>query len=189
MHVRAIALAIPLALGMACQHANKTGAMGRPSGEGQQASSGGEAGAPLAQDPLMRPGPSIQGHSDDRTVAGHIATVTADAVAIETDQGETKTLQIVPETAIQLDGQDASSDALAEGQPVRASFDTVDGQEIAVKIRAGEAAASGDAPIGGTGTSVDQAPAAPTAPDAGWGPAPDTGSGGPKSEDDVPSGR
>lgn len=188
MHVRAIALAIPLALGMACQHANKTGAMGRPAGEGEQAASGAEAGAPLGQDPIMRPGPSIQGHSDDRTVAGHIATVTSDAVAIETEQGETRTLQIVPETAIQLDGRDVSADELAEGQPVRASFDTVEGQEVAVKIRAGDAA-SGDAPIGGTGTSVDQAPAAPTAPDAGWGPAPDAGGGGPKSEDDVPSGR
>ncbi len=187
MHVRAIALAIPLALGTACQHANQTGAMPPASGEGQQASAGREGGPPLAQDPIMRPGPALQGHSDDRTVVGRIAAVSADAVAIETDQGETRTLQIVPETAIQLDGEDASSDELAEGQPVLASFGTVEGRQVAVRIRAGDVAASEGTPDGGTGASADQAPAAPAAPDAGWGPPPDAGRGGPKSEDDVPS--
>jgi hypothetical protein len=180
MKTRAIALAVPLAFGMACTHTGQTGAAARPPSEEQQASGGG-AGAPLARDPLMRPGPSIQGHSDDQIVTGQVAEATGSSVTIQTPQGEHRTLQIVPETAIEVDGQDASSADLAEGQPVRASFDVVEGQEVAVKIRAGDAAAGATSPAdAGTGSSdtTNQEPARPdpgsAAPDAGWGP-PGTG--------------
>jgi hypothetical protein len=135
----------------------------------------------------MQPGLAIQGHGEDQIVAGRVAAATASEVTIQTPQGDNRTLQIVPETLVQIDGQDASSQALAEGQAIRASFDVVDGQEVAVKIRAGgsEAAAS-QAPRSdlGTGSSAtdgenagpsDQSNPKPNdagtaTPDAGWGP-------------------
>jgi hypothetical protein len=193
MNVRAIALTIPLALGIACTHTGQTGAASRPSSsEGQQASGGAAGGAPLAQDPIMRPGPSIQGHGDDQIVVGEIADATGSSLTIQTPQGEKRTLQIVPETMIELDGQDASSDDLTEGQPVRASYEVVEGQEVAVKIRAGDASAGasdaaspGSPSTGqdlGTGSSSGATGPAPTpdpqsAPDAGWGPPPGHGVG------------
>lgn len=164
MNVRAIALAVPLALGLACQTTSKQGSAGtatapqpEPSdqqasgapqppdrqqpADQQQAGTGEQAGAAQqdlpSADPVIRPGPSIQGHAEDETVAGHIAEVSADELVIDTESGQAR-LQVVPETSIELDGMEASVEDLLEGQPVRASYDTVDGQEIAVKIRAGD---------------------------------------------------
>jgi hypothetical protein len=178
MNARAIALVVPLALGTACTHAGQSGAMSR--GEPQEPSAGSTASsAPLAKDPIMQPGPAIQGHGEDQIVFGRIAEATGSQVTIQTPQGEKRTLQIVPETMVQLDGQDAASQDLAEGQPVRASFDVVDGQEVAVKIRAGDV---GPASQGTGSSSTDQGtgasdqatpPPAPdpgnATPDAGWG--------------------
>jgi hypothetical protein len=188
MKARAIALVVaPLALGTACVHSGQTAAT--PSGEQQAAvaagaPAGASTGAPAARDPLMQPGLEIQGHGSDQIVAGRIAEASGSQVIIQTQQGDARTLQIVPETMIQLDGQDAASGDLAEGQAVRASFDVVEGQEVAVKIRAGaSAAAASDATSTGQGTgssatdqgtgSSDQAtPHGPenATPDAGWGP-------------------
>lgn len=160
MKIRAVALAVPLALGMACQHASKQGSPGaatsQPPSSAPQASGGGAGGGPLAEDPLMRPGPSIQGHAEDQIVEGRIADKSEAEVTITTPGGERRTLQIAPETAIELDGMEATGDDLTEGQPVRASFDVVDGQEIAVKIRAGDASAGMGTPAEGTGSSVEQ---------------------------------
>lgn len=194
MKIRAIALAVPLAFAAACQHSSRQGASGtaaapQPQPQEQQAAGGAPGAAPLAEDPLMRPGPSIQGHAEDQIVAGHIAEVSGTEVTIATRDGDTRTLQVVDQTAVELDGMEASADDLTEGQPVRASFDVVDGQEVAVKIRAGDAAAAFGEPqeqdpgaLQGTGSSAERpVPAAPadpatpapdrrTAPDAGWGP-------------------
>jgi hypothetical protein len=106
--------------------------------QGSQASSAGQEGSQpgtAAQDPLMQPGPAVKGHASDRVVSGAIATVSPFSVSIVSDQGETKTLEIVPETAITVEGTEASSTELEEGQPVRASFNEVDGQEVAVEIQ------------------------------------------------------
>ena len=128
-------------------------------------------------------------HGREEHVAGRLAEVSGTEVTIATRDGERRTLQVVEQTAVELDGMAASADDLTEGQPVRASFDVVDGQEVAVKIRAGDAAAAWGEPqeqdpgaTQGTGSSAEQpVPAAPTdpaapapdrrtAPDAGWGP-------------------
>lgn len=190
MKARAIALVVPLALGTACTHAGQTAGTSPSSGE-RQAAAGATGSAPAGRDPLMRPGLAIQGHGEDRIVAGRIAATTGSEVTIQTPQGDRRTLQIVPETMIQLDGQDAASEDLAAGQAIRASFDDVDGQEVAVKIRAGgsEAAASDATTDQGTGSSAtdqgtgsssgDQGTGSPSpdgsnpgneTPDAGWGP-------------------
>ncbi len=158
MKVRAITLALPaLVLASACMHTSKqssagTASSGQPEPQQPQAS-----GGAVTQDPMMVPGPAVQGHAEDQVVAGQISDVTEDTLSIRTELGDTRTLQIVPETAIQLDGSDASTDELAEGQPVRASFDVVNGQEIAVKVQAGEeSAAQGGTASGQAGSGTDQ---------------------------------
>lgn len=176
MNVRAIALAVPLALGMACMHSQGQGAMGSAStapSQQPQASAGG-AGA-VTQDPIMQPGPAVQGHAGDEIVAGRIADLGSDTISVETQQGGTRTLQVVPETDIRVDGRDASFQDLAQGQDIRASFDTVGGQDVAVKIHAGQLGAS----QGGTGSApTDQGAAAPPAPgDQGTAPPPATDQG------------
>jgi hypothetical protein len=177
MNVRAIVLAVPaaLAVGSACSHAQQTGASSLPSD--RQAA--GERREPLAQDPLMQPGPAVQGHAGDEVVVGRIASAADDAITIETAQGETRTLQIAPETWVTLDGEDASAQDLTEGVPVRASYDEVDGEQVAVKVHAGVAIPRAQ----GTGSSSQESTGEPGAtdpgadvgapPDAGWGPPPD----------------
>lgn len=179
MKARAIALVVPLAVGIACVHTGQTASTQPPPGE-RQAAAGATGGAPGARDPLMEPGLAIQGHGEDRIVAGRIAAATGSEVTIQTPQGDKRTLQIVPETMIQLDGQDAASEDLVEGQAIRASFDDVDGQEVAVKIRAGgtEAAASDATTDQGTGSSATDAGSGPSATDQGGSP-PDQGGSNP----------
>jgi hypothetical protein len=156
-----------LAFGAACTHTSTqssagTAPSGAPAMQQPQASGTGD----VTQDPIMQPGPRVQGHAGDELVAGRITEVTNDTVSVRTAQGDTKTLQIVPETEIQLDGQDASAADLGEGQPVRASFDLVDGQQVAVKVHAG-------APGAGQGGTASGAPPA-TEP---MQPPPDQGTG------------
>lgn len=189
MNVRAVALAVPLALGMACMHTQGTGAMGSASTAAPSAQQPQAAAGAATQDPIMQPGPLVQGHAGDEIVAGRITDVGVDTVSIETEQGGTRTLQVVPQTAIEIDGQDASVQDLAQGQPVRASFDVVDGQGVAVKIHAREFTAPQGGPTdqgstpgssgGGTGGARGEGTGSGTPP----APAPGTGAGtsGPRS--------
>lgn len=207
MKTRSLALAVPLAVGIACTH--QTGAMSRPSDESRQAAeerqqqdeqaqqraqqaAGG--GAAAARDPIMQPGPAVQGHAEDQIVVGWIADATDSSVTVETEQGDKRTLQIVPQTTVQLDGKDASAAELAQGEPVRASFDVVEGQEVAVKVQAGDTGAT-EAASQGTGSSAaeqgpgDQGTAEPTAPpDQGTAPAPAPGDTPPDAGWDAPGG-
>ncbi|HEY6099892.1 MAG TPA: hypothetical protein VIW03_10710, partial [Anaeromyxobacter sp.] len=117
------------------------------------------SGATAAQDPLMQPGDRIKAHSDDNVVSGKIARVSRRMVVIETDAGEQKPVFIVPETQIQVDGQDAQRSDLKQGQDVRASFNNVDGRDVAVVIHAGaEANASPDDPNAAPGASSPSSP-------------------------------
>jgi hypothetical protein len=139
MKLRAIALAAPLVFGAACMHTSKqsaggTASAGQPAPQQPQASAG--ATGDVTQDPLFQPGPRVQGHAGDEVVAGRITGVTNDSLLVRTGQGEMRILILVPETEIQLDGRDASAADLAEGQPVAASFDVVEGQQVAVKVHA-----------------------------------------------------
>lgn len=166
MKVRTIALAAPLVLGAACMHSSTrssagTASAGQAAPQQPQASAG--TTGEVTQDPLFQSGPSEQGHAGDAVVAGRIAEVTNDTLSVRTSQGETHTLQIVPETEVQLDGRDASPDDLAEGAPVRASFDVVDGEQVAVKVHAGASEPGPGA------SSLDQGPAAPEQGSSGSG--------------------
>ncbi len=132
-------------------------------------SSDAQAAGRAAQDPIMHPGPPVKAHAEDQVVRGVISDVSEDTVSIESDLGVTRTLTIVPQTTIRVNGEDASYDDLSEGQPVRAAFSDVEGEDVAVEIRAGELGAPSE-------------PATP--PDAGSsphspGPSGSTGSGSP----------
>lgn len=190
MQVRYIALALPLALGLACktsssprstrtaesgqtsqatrsdaqaQNVPKTATDPSSTSPAEPTMSGTTPGAAAATPPLMEPGASessdVKAHSDDQVVSGRIAKVTRRAIAIESDTGERKTLALVPETWITVDGQDAKRTDLQQGQDVRASFNEVNGREIAVMISAGETAAD-------RGGSSSMERTSPTSPDS-----------------------
>jgi len=174
MRVRVIAFAVPLAVGMACttsgsqargsgstptassgtqgSDTTSTTAQGSTtsSGQGSQASSGAQ-GAQGALDPLMEPGPAIKGHASDQIVAGEIGDVSSDTVSIQSVQGDTTTLEIVPQTSIKIDGRDATYAELEEGQQVRASFNQVEGRDVAVEIDVGRSPS--DAASGSSGSA------------------------------------
>jgi Cu/Ag efflux protein CusF len=196
MYVRAIALAIPLALGLAaCKTSHTQSESGRtattepsrtsteqstatatPSQPGAEASastsgtageatasgstqggvSGSTSGAYGSGAGAMTP----PAHSDDQTVTGKVTRVSERSVAIKSDMGEEKTLDLVPQTMVKVDGQDATRTELKEGQEVRASFNQVEGRDVAVQIEAREATSTGGSgstmmPGSSTGTGTD----------------------------------
>lgn len=195
MYVRAIALALPLVLGIAaCKTSSTHGSGQTASTEPSQSSQNqtttspdrpeAEAGA-TASGTATTDSPTASGgvsgtmsgtaeatpHSDDETVTGKVTSITESSVAIQSDMGEEKLLELVPQTMVKVDGQDASRTDLKEGQEVRASFNHVEGRDVAVQIEARESAGStgtmpGDTtgtgtsdPAGSTGTTD---PASPT---------------------------
>jgi hypothetical protein len=189
MNVRAIALALPLVVGIAaCKtsstQGSKTASSTEPSQSSQNQSTAGhpEAGGNASASATVDQGATsgtAQGsastgtstdrsvgaygsttgestpaaHSDDQSVTGKVARVSDDFVAIQSDLGEEKTLQLVPQTSVMLDGQDARRTDLKEGQEVRASFNTVDGKDIAVEIEAHQAASLQGGPTGSSGST------------------------------------
>lgn len=174
MNFRISGLAVALAaLALACasteSQSRETGAMstepGSSSRQGSQASAGqqGSAGS-AAQDPLMEPGPQIKSHAEDEVVTGQLGQVSPHSVSIQSSQGTTKTLEIVPETSIVVEGREGTYADLQEGQPVRASYAMVEGHEVAVEIHAGVGTGGRSSGMG-TGTSGDQSgSSAPSGP-------------------------
>jgi hypothetical protein len=121
-------------------------------GEKQQSKAGSQAqggtgsggqSARSAEDPLMKPGPAVKGHASDQVLSGRIAEVSQDKVKIESRSGQSKDLELAPETLI--DGKTGNHQALKEGQQVRASFNEVDGKSVAVEIHSRKGGAAGAA--------------------------------------------
>jgi hypothetical protein len=99
-------------------------------------------------------GSDIKGHASDRVVMGTVSSMTSGTLSIASDTGgAAKTLHVVPETIITVDGVDARISDIKEGEQVRASFSEQEGRQVAVKIEAGPST------MGGTGTSADTPPA------------------------------
>jgi hypothetical protein len=166
MKLRTAAIAAALVVAAACRTSGSQASGGQPSPTSTEATTAGTQTAPsgtAGQDPLMRPGPDLKGHASDQVISGAIARISSNQVAIASDGGSLVVLEIVPETSITVNGQDASYDQLQEGQPVRASFSEVQGEgHVAVEIRA--LPAQGGGSYGSSGSS-------------GYG-SPDTGSTG-----------
>jgi hypothetical protein len=103
----------------------------------------------------MEPGPAIKGHASDRIVSGKIDEVSGTSLTISSHLGDRKVLKVAPETSITIDGMDGSLADVEEGQPVRASYNQADGQDVAVAIEVGkEPSATEPKELGGTSGST-----------------------------------
>ncbi len=116
----------------------------------------------------------------NQVVTGKVGSVSSGALTINANDGTQQTLDLAPETTIRVNGQDARYTDLAEGLPVRASFNSVGDRNVAVDVRAG------------SGLSSDQSDANPSPNQNGFegtpgaGGQPGTGGGGPGHEDTNP---
>jgi hypothetical protein len=81
----------------------------------------------------------MMAHSDDQTVRGKVSKVSKQEISITPKGGEAKTLKLSPETVVTINGKDAKPTQLKQGQQVRASYSSQDGDEVAVKIEVGKA--------------------------------------------------
>lgn len=81
----------------------------------------------------------VKGHADDQTVRGKLSKVSKEEVSITPKGGEAKTLKISPQTIVTINGKDAKPTQLKQGQQVRASYQSQDGDDVAVKIEVGKA--------------------------------------------------
>ncbi len=134
------------------------------SGTGASASTG-SAGSSSSTGSSSTAQGGVKAHSVDQVVSGKISKVSGNELTVSTDGGTDRTLQLVPQTMVTVDGNQATTGDLKEGQQVRASFDVVGGQDVAVEIQAGKNAQNQ------TGANFQGAPGA-----GGW-PEPMTGAG------------
>ncbi len=164
---RAVALALPFALGLACTHARSSRAQGTTT-----------QGTAAAESTPSSTDSSVAIHPGDELVAGRVTDLTSDAISIDPGPGEAlRTLRIVPQTVITVGGQAATAAEIRQGDDVRASYRDVDGEDVAVRIASGE-------PWSGSSTAPATNPAPPDTPDsAGVGGA--AGAGGDTSSDET----
>ena len=101
------------------QGSSGTGASGSSDTTGSSAAAGGR---------------ELGGHSDDQTVTGKVAKLGKRSISIEASGGEAKTLKIVPQTVVTMNGKTAKTSQIKPGQQVRASFNQQGGQDVAVTI-------------------------------------------------------
>ncbi len=120
MRIRELALALPLAAGIACS----TSSTQAP----RTASRTTQTGAATTSDTRR---------SGDQVVGGVITGISAQSLTILTGDGTTRTLRLAPDTSVQVDGRDARASDLQEGQPVRATFSPAAGDDVAVTVDAG----------------------------------------------------
>jgi hypothetical protein len=136
MRIRELALALPLAMGIAACSTTSS------QGNARAAPAGGETAA-QAQAPADTSGnvdanarSGLAAHSDDQIVTGKITRLTPQSVTISTPDGQDKVLDVVPQTSVLVDGKDADRTALVEGLPARAAFSNDGDRDVAVTIYA-----------------------------------------------------
>jgi hypothetical protein len=180
MHVRALALALPFVLGIACRTSStessstsgKTAAAEGSSYANDPASgvraeegTGTDAGntastqstttssAEIAKsnpatsgssatgstgtgrDPLMvQDHQPIKAHASDQVLSGTVSSAGSGSISVRSDTGQSKTLRIVAQTSITRDGVDVQGSQIQAGDQVHASFNQVQGDDIAVVI-------------------------------------------------------
>ncbi len=140
MNVRVAGIAIALVLGMAGMACKTSGSQTGAEGSTKTSSGDTYAGKPGAQAPDQS---GVTAGPAALIITGAIDRVSPQAVAIMSDVGDVKVLNIVPQTSITIEGMEASSSDLMEGQPVRASFNQVNGQAVAVRIQVMEGTPGG----------------------------------------------
>jgi hypothetical protein len=118
---------------------------GMGSSEPQQGSPMGSGGSSesMGTDKSAEPGSMVSqadsgmmsGHGNDEMVTGKLSKVNAEQITIAPKGGgEAKTLKLVKETVVTVNGKTAKPSQLKQGQNVHASYSEQDGDEIAVKI-------------------------------------------------------
>jgi hypothetical protein len=142
MKILAIVFALPLLAATAC---SSTSSAGRSRATTTRGDTGASASAGTSVDTGSRASSDLKAHSDDQIVRGQIVEATPDALTIRASDGSSKTLLLVPQTTVQIDGRDARASDLREGLPVRASFSTSGRERVAVQVIAGQGADQGAA--------------------------------------------
>lgn len=197
MRIRTIALALPLVVGgAACSttSSQRTQAAAPPPvaateregnapanrpesqpGSGVGATAPGQPMGTAASGSDVAAADDLKAHSDDDVISGTISKVSGHSLTISSDDGNQHTLQLVPQTSVMVNGQEAQTTDLQEGQPVRASFSSVEDRDVAVDVRAGSAS--------GTGQSASPSDASGFQGTPGAGGMPGPGGGGPQSSD------
>jgi Cu/Ag efflux protein CusF len=122
------------ASGTATGSASGSTDMGMGAGAAGAAGTMGSSSGTMSGD--MPAGGDLKAHESDDMVSGTVQKVSKKSIAIQGTGGQMTSLQLVPETLVTVDGQDAKPTQLREGQEVRASFNTVGGKQTAVKIEA-----------------------------------------------------
>jgi hypothetical protein len=72
-------------------------------------------------------------------VAGKIAKISKDEISIQPTGAKPMTLKLNEETTYSVSGKDAKWTQLKKGQSVRASYENVGGDDVAVRIESGAA--------------------------------------------------
>ncbi len=192
MYVRALALALPFVLGIACktsstQSSSDSYAQDPASGLRAEEGTGTDAGNTsvvqndatssaavernypsrvatssstssrgTAHDPLMvQDHQPIKAHASDKVLSGTISTAGSHSISVKSDDGRTTTLVIVPETSITKNGEDVQRSMLHEGDQIHASYNEMQGDDIAVVI---EITPSDTGSSGSTGASDSTGP-------------------------------
>jgi hypothetical protein len=155
MTVRGFVFTVPaLALGLACsttQSSRSASTQPEQPQAGATASAGaqeptggvepGSSSAPLVPSGAER---ELKGHSSDQVISGRVALASEGSLVINTDDGAQRTLSVVDETMVMLNGQEASLPELVPGDDVQASYDEqADGSKVAVKVESTQGALGG----------------------------------------------
>lgn len=162
------------------------GARGGDAEGGAVATTPGQTGTGTAQDDGTLTGErtagmssDLKGHASDQVVMGTVASVSSGSLSISSDMGgAARTLQVVPETIITVDGREGRIADIKEGEQIRASFNEQDGRNVAVKIEAGPMTGGhmgSDMGTTGTGTGTTTDMGAPGSSPTGSSSTSDTG--------------
>ncbi|ACG75052.1 hypothetical protein AnaeK_3841 [Anaeromyxobacter sp. K] len=152
MRIHALLLGVPAAIGLACSTpSSRSSAHTSSARTSQRASTDAAASAPAATNPAARAeegaqagaSSDVKGHASDQVISGRVAQSDGSTLTIQSADGTQRSLHVAAQTVVTVDGHDARISDLAPGQDVRASFNEVDGREIAVKVEAMGATGTG----------------------------------------------
>jgi hypothetical protein len=147
MRIHALLLGVPAAIGLACS-TPQSSSSARTS---ERATTDAAASAPAATSPPARAemdaqagaSSDLKGHASDMVITGRVAQSDGRTLTIQSADGTQRALHVADQTVVTIDGRDAHIADLSPGQDVRASFNEVDGREIAVKVEAMGATGTG----------------------------------------------
>ncbi len=129
MKIRSLFLAGPaLAAGLACSTPSSAERTARTEPQDRPTEVG-SAGTGMASGDL-------KGHASDQVIMGRIADASESSIVIESTSGDRHTLSLVDQTVVTISGRDSSASSLQPGQDVRASFNEVEGRNVAVRVEA-----------------------------------------------------